>query len=197
MGDYDGYSLEFLQKLSRSYREGGLEAPRALSEALYKQSVCTQEEFWVQSDLGLWETHYEYSGRKTVATIDPVVMAIAKYRQDDVRYVIRDLQAIESDWYTSSRLQKRQWYQRMRRDYPARVHFHIDVYTLYLSVRLEWAPTMEIGSGTTVHLRPDELPMNALVRCSGSEILPVLQGRVHWPTDPTRGGKRAVYGYWL
>jgi len=60
----------------------------------------------------------------------------------------------------------------------------------------EWTPTMSIGSGTTVHLRADELPSGRLVvRCS-KHYTAVVEGVVHDTHDPTREGTRAVYGYW-
>lgn len=61
----------------------------------------------------------------------------------------------------------------------------------------EWTPTMTIGSGTTVHLRADELPP------TGRHVLRVsrhyaayVDGVLRDNHDPSRGGTRAVYGYW-
>jgi hypothetical protein len=59
-----------------------------------------------------------------------------------------------------------------------------------------WTPTMSIGSGTTVHLRADELPAGRLVARVTRHITAVVDGIVHDTYDPTRGGTRAVYGYW-
>lgn len=65
----------------------------------------------------------------------------------------------------------------------------------------KWTPMMGIGTGTTVHLRPDELPQNALVKVT-SVLLAVLDGKLYVPNqlyvdeDVTRGGTRAVYGWW-
>jgi len=59
-----------------------------------------------------------------------------------------------------------------------------------------WTPTMRIGSGTTVHLRADELPAGRLiVRCS-RHITAVIDGTIHDTYDPSRDGTRAVYGFW-
>ena len=62
----------------------------------------------------------------------------------------------------------------------------------------EWTPTMGIGTGTTVHLRRGELPKTddfLLVRCS-KHLTTVCGDTVYDNHDPTRGGTRAVYGYW-
>ena len=60
-----------------------------------------------------------------------------------------------------------------------------------------WTPTMTIGSGTTVHLRADELPS------TGRHVLRVSKHYAAWVDgvlydthDCARGGERAVYGYW-
>ena len=60
-----------------------------------------------------------------------------------------------------------------------------------------WTPTMTIGSGTTVHVRADELPP------TGRHVLRVSKHYAAWVDgvlydthDCSRGGARAVYGYW-
>lgn len=60
-----------------------------------------------------------------------------------------------------------------------------------------WMPTMEIGSGTRVHLTYEELPdePTLIVKVSKS-LVAVLHGMAHDAVDPSRGGTRAVYGYW-
>ncbi len=60
----------------------------------------------------------------------------------------------------------------------------------------EWTPTMQIGSGTTVHLAVGELPAGRLVVHVSKHVTAVLDGVVHDTHDPTRDGTRAVYGYW-
>jgi hypothetical protein len=59
-----------------------------------------------------------------------------------------------------------------------------------------WTPTMSIGSGTTVHLRADELPAGRLVVQVTKHVCAVIDGVVHDLGDPSREGTRAVYGYW-
>ncbi len=61
----------------------------------------------------------------------------------------------------------------------------------------EWFPTMTIGSGTTVHLRGDELPLGRLVVSCSKHLTAVIDGVIHDTHDPSRGGTRCVYGYWM
>lgn len=65
-----------------------------------------------------------------------------------------------------------------------------------LTTDMNWYPTMEIGSGCTTHLRPDELPGGrVLVRCS-KHITAMIDGVLHDTYDCSRDGTRCVYGYW-
>ena len=59
-----------------------------------------------------------------------------------------------------------------------------------------WTPTMKIGSGCKVHLRPDELPSGRLVCNLSKHSVAVIEGVVYDTHDCTRGGTRCVYGYW-
>lgn len=60
-----------------------------------------------------------------------------------------------------------------------------------------WTPTMAIGSGTTVHVRPDELPTTGrhVLRLS-RHFAALVDGVIHDTHDPSRDGDRAVYGFW-
>lgn len=59
-----------------------------------------------------------------------------------------------------------------------------------------WTPTMGIGTGTTVHLAQGELPMGRIIVSVSKHMVAVIDGVVHDDHNPTRGGTRAVYGYW-
>lgn len=59
-----------------------------------------------------------------------------------------------------------------------------------------WTPTMAIGSGTTVHLRRNELPAGRLIVQVSKHVCAVVDGVVHDTHDPSRDGTRAVYGYY-
>jgi hypothetical protein len=61
-----------------------------------------------------------------------------------------------------------------------------------------WVPTMSIGSGTTVHLTPGELPDEGrLVVMVSRHACAVIDGVIHDISDPSRDGTRAVYGYYI
>jgi hypothetical protein len=59
-----------------------------------------------------------------------------------------------------------------------------------------WVPTMQIGSGCKVHLRADELPSGRIIASVSNHFVAVIDGQIHDTHDPSRGGKRCVYGYW-
>ena len=59
-----------------------------------------------------------------------------------------------------------------------------------------WTPTMQIGSGCTVHLRSDELPAGRLVVSVSKHLTAVIDGVIHDTHDCSRRGMRCVYGYW-
>lgn len=60
----------------------------------------------------------------------------------------------------------------------------------------EWHPTMTIGSGCTTHLRADELPSGNIIVKVSRHVAAVIDGVIHDTFDPSRNGKRCVYGYW-
>jgi hypothetical protein len=60
----------------------------------------------------------------------------------------------------------------------------------------QWTPTMAIGQGCKVHLRPDELPGGRLVVSVSRHSVAVIDGVIHDIADPARGGTRCVYGFW-
>jgi len=59
-----------------------------------------------------------------------------------------------------------------------------------------WKPTMFIGSGCTVHLREDELPLGNLVLNVSRHFTCVKDGVLYDTYDCSRDGNRCVYGYW-
>lgn len=79
----------------------------------------------------------------------------------------------------------------------ARTGIRITTIRRYLAERgWVWHPTMFIGSGTTVHLRKGELPMGRLIVQVSRHMVAVIDGVIHDNHDCSRGGRRAVYGYW-
>jgi hypothetical protein len=61
---------------------------------------------------------------------------------------------------------------------------------------LEWVPLMKIGSGCTVHLDRNELPAGTLIARVSKHVVAIVDSIARDTFDPTRGGKRCVYGYW-
>lgn len=79
----------------------------------------------------------------------------------------------------------------------ARNGSHKKVFKPYLEeLGFKWVPLMGIGTGTRVHLAEDELPGGTIICSLSGHIATVIDGVVHDDHDPSRGGTRAVYGYW-
>jgi hypothetical protein len=83
----------------------------------------------------------------------------------------------------------------------ARTGVHIPTIRRYVQNKFPaaiWIPTMHIGSGCTVHLRADELPRDRPLLVSVSRhMTTMMYGVIHDTHDPSRGGTRCVYGYWI
>ena len=75
---------------------------------------------------------------------------------------------------------------------------HRNVFHDYiLSHGFEWVPTMKVGAGCQVHLRPDELPAGILIVKVSKHLTTVIDGVIQDTHDPSRGGNRCVYGYYI
>ena len=61
----------------------------------------------------------------------------------------------------------------------------------------EWKPLMKIGSGCTTHLRKEELPNGTIICKVTSHICCIKDGIIYDTFNPSRGGDRCVYGYWV
>jgi hypothetical protein len=71
-------------------------------------------------------------------------------------------------------------------------------YEKYLkSLGYTWIPTMGIGTGCRVHLRPDELPKGRLIVRVSGHITSMIDGIINDTYDCSREGKRCVYGYYV
>lgn len=64
-----------------------------------------------------------------------------------------------------------------------------------LAAGWHWHPTMQFGKGCTVHLNARELPHGILIVRLSKHLTIVVDGVIHDTHDPSRGGKRCVYGY--
>ena len=60
-----------------------------------------------------------------------------------------------------------------------------------------WHATMTIGSGCRVHLKASELPKGRLVCSCSGHFTAVIDGVINDTYDPSRGGRRCVYGFWV
>lgn len=60
-----------------------------------------------------------------------------------------------------------------------------------------WVPTMQIGGGCQVHLRPSELPRGVLIVKVSKHLTAILNGVIQDTHNPSRGGTRCVYGYYI
>ncbi|HKV26503.1 MAG TPA: hypothetical protein VJN93_18045 [Candidatus Acidoferrum sp.] len=74
--------------------------------------------------------------------------------------------------------------------------YKVSIHRVMRELGWEWTPTMQIGSGCTVHLRPDELPAGRLVVSVSKHLTAVIDGVIHDTHDCSRRGRRCVYGYW-
>ena len=80
----------------------------------------------------------------------------------------------------------------------ARTGVHKATFRKYLnSLGWHWVPTMQIGSGCTVHLDRSELPIGRLIVSVSRHLVAVIDGVVHDTHKPDRDGSRCVYGYFL
>jgi hypothetical protein len=60
-----------------------------------------------------------------------------------------------------------------------------------------WVPTMKIGQGCKVHLKADELPMGRIIVNVSKHFTTMIDGVINDTYDPSRGGTRCVYGYYI
>ena len=75
---------------------------------------------------------------------------------------------------------------------------HRNVFHDYiLGLGFKWVPTMKVGAGCQVHLRPDELPAGILIAKVSKHLSAIIDGVIHDTHDPSRGGNRCVYGYYI
>ena len=72
------------------------------------------------------------------------------------------------------------------------------VYKIMADLGWKWVPTMYFGKGCKVHLKEEELPADQTIIARLSKHLTcIVQGKIHDTYDPSRNGKRCVYGYFI
>ena len=75
---------------------------------------------------------------------------------------------------------------------------HRNVFHDYIvGLGFEWIPTMKVGAGCQVHLRPNELPAGTLIVKVSKHLTAIVDGVIHDTHDPSRCGNRCVYGYYI
>lgn len=71
-------------------------------------------------------------------------------------------------------------------------------YQILIDLGWTWKPTMYFGQGCKTHLREDELPKNKTIIARLSKHLTcIVDSIIHDTYDPSRDGKRCVYGYFI
>lgn len=127
---------------------------------------------------------------------DCVVRAIAIATQRPYAEIYAEITEAQRVWCHTSRARHAKAVRDKRR-WHARHGVHKEVIRSYMSsIGWIWTPTMQIGSGTTIHLDPDELPPGRLVVAVSRHVCAVIDGVIRDTHDPTRDGTRAVYGYY-
>ena len=75
---------------------------------------------------------------------------------------------------------------------------HRNVFHNYILCQgFDWVPTMKIGAGCQVHLLANELPTGKLIVKVSKHLTAVIDGVIQDTHNPSRNGKRCVYGYYI
>lgn len=133
-------------------------------------------------------------------TGDCVVRAIAIATGLSYRQVYNDLHARQRDYLSRTRSRTRKYTKTGKaRSGSPREGIYAEVYKPYLAeLGWSWVPVMGIGTGATMHLSYVELPDEPvlIVRLS-KHLATVVHGTVRDTFDPSREGKRTIYGYFI
>ena len=141
---------------------------------------------------GTMKHQYNDGGREAAGykgdTGDCGVRAIAIATGHDYQTVYDEINALCKQ--TEARTRKRKS--------NARTGVHRHIVDKYLTSHgWTWMPTMQIGSGCTVHMREEELPAARIVCRLSRHFAAVIGGVLHDTYDSSREGTRCVYGYWI
>lgn len=117
---------------------------------------------------------------------DCVTRAICNATGRDYMEVYKAINAMAKSERTSKRSGKS----------SARNGVRKETYKRYIeSLGWVWHATMHIGSGCTVHLKPDELPSGILIVSVSGHLTCVKNGVLYDTYDCSRDETRCVYGY--
>ena len=127
---------------------------------------------------------------------DCVVRSIAIAANLPYMQVYEDLRKANADYaeFRNDRLAKRL----NSKGSSPRNGNHRNVFHDYIiGLGFRWVATMKIGAGCQVHLRAEELPKAILIVKVSKHLSAVLNGVIQDTHDPSRGGNRCVYGYYI
>jgi hypothetical protein len=65
------------------------------------------------------------------------------------------------------------------------------------SIGWEWVALMKIGSGCHYHFKAEEMPAGRIVARLSHHMSAMIDGVIHDTYDPSYGGGRCVYGYFV
>lgn len=75
---------------------------------------------------------------------------------------------------------------------------HKKVYEPYLKeLGFKWVKVMGYQTGCTTHFKKEELPNGTLIARLSRHLSTMVDGVIKDTYDPSRDGKRCVYGYWI
>lgn len=107
------------------------------------------------------------------------------------------LEAAQQEWATTGRTSRAK--RRAKGKTIAQEGVHKPVYTAFLAER-GWhhVSLMEVGKQRDRNPRFVDLPTSGTIIANVSKhLVAVIDGVIHDTHDPTRGGRRTVYGYWI
>ena len=124
---------------------------------------------------------------------DCVVRAIAIASSLDYKKVYDDLHKLNTKYMSSKNTKVAK---RMKSATPRNGNYKKVYHDYILSLGFKWTPTMLVGQGCKVHLKADELPSGTFIARVSKHLCAVIDGEIHDTFNPSRGGKRCVYGYY-
>ena len=144
--------------------------------------------------------HFNDGGREAAGfkggAGDCVVRAIAIAGELPYLQVYEDLRAANAD-YADQRNDKLARRLNAKGSSPRNGN-HRNVFHDYIVGHgFEWVPTMKIGAGCQVHLLSTELPVGRLIVKVSKHLTAVIDGVIEDTHNPSRGGSRCVYGYYI
>jgi hypothetical protein len=145
---------------------------------------------WVHNDGGFSESGLTNRGRRKHGS--PVVAAIAIAEQRRYSEVYYELRTLQWDFTMRARSKRKQ-------EHSGDPHHgvFVEVFKPYLLARgWLWTPTMGVGTGVTMHLDYEEVPdLPLLIARISKSLVTVINGVAQYTHDPSRDGRRALYGY--